>query len=63
MDRMRRLIDAIRMLINDEFTGYLRINFSQGSLGRIEKYEELSESSLFSGNGRGTKPEAPKLNP
>jgi hypothetical protein len=24
-----------------EFTGYIKINFSQGGIGRIEKYEEI----------------------
>lgn len=46
MDRMKRLTEAIRLLIEGGFSGYLRINFSQGSLGRIEKFEEIDEAAL-----------------
>jgi hypothetical protein len=45
MDRMKRLIEAIRMLIDGEFNGYIKINFSQGSLGRIEKSEEFENDA------------------
>ena len=41
MERMKRLSEALRMLIEEGFSGYIRINFSQGSLGRIEKFEEI----------------------
>ncbi len=44
MDRMRRLIEVIRALISGEFSGYLKINFSQGSLGRVEKAEEFEDA-------------------
>lgn len=47
MDRMTRLIEAIRKLIEGEFTGYVKINFSQGSLGRIEKFEELDDAAIL----------------
>ena len=51
MDRMKRLIETIRMLMEGEFCGYIKINFSQGSLGRIEKSEELEDASIIT-NGR-----------
>lgn len=36
--------------MEDKFSGYIRINFTQGSLGRIEKSEEFEEDSvLFTG--------------
>ena len=35
------LVEAIRALIDKEFTGHLKINFSQGGIGRIEKFEEI----------------------
>ena len=47
MDRMKRLIEAIRILIAGEFSGYIKINFSQGSLGRIEKSEEFEDATII----------------
>jgi hypothetical protein len=47
MDRMKRLIETIRMLMEGEFCGYIKINFSQGSLGRIDKSEELADASII----------------
>jgi len=41
MDRMTKLIEVIGKLIEGEVTGYIKINFTQGSLGRIEKFEEI----------------------
>lgn len=46
MDRMMKLSDAIRKLIEGEFSGYIKINFSQGSLGRIEKSEEIEDAAI-----------------
>ena len=47
MDRMTRLVDVIMKLIAGEFTGYIKINFTQGSLGRIEKFEELDDAAII----------------
>lgn len=47
MDRTKRLIEVIRMLIEGEFSGYIKINFSQGSLGRIEKSEEIEDDAII----------------
>jgi len=44
MDRMRRLIEVIRALISGEFSGYLKINFSQVSLVSVEKAEEFDDA-------------------
>lgn len=60
MDRMSKLIAVIRKFIESEFTGYIKINFTQGSLGRIEKYEELDDAANISdenenGNGNNEK--------
>jgi hypothetical protein len=41
-DKHDRLFEMIRMLTDREFTGYLKVNFSQGGIGRIEKLEELA---------------------
>ncbi len=47
MDRVTRLIEAIRKLTEAGFTGYVKINFTQGSLGRIEKSEELDGTAII----------------
>lgn len=47
MDRMKKLTEAISMLIEEEFSGYLKINFSQGSLGRVEKSEEFEDATII----------------
>lgn len=47
MDRMQRLIEAFRTLIDAEFSGYIKINFSQGSLGRVEKSEEFEDATAI----------------
>jgi hypothetical protein len=41
MNRLAELVDAIQEMNKKEFTGYIKINFSQGGIGRIEKYEEI----------------------
>jgi hypothetical protein len=43
-DRVNRMVDLVHALqeMNErEFTGYIKINFTQGGIGRIEKYEEI----------------------
>ncbi len=37
-----RLFGIITTLADREFTGYLKVNFTQGGIGRIEKFEELA---------------------
>ncbi len=46
MDRMKKLTEAIGSLIEEEFSGYIKINFSQGSLGRVEKSEEIADAAI-----------------
>lgn len=41
-EKHERLFEMIRGLSSDEFTGYLKVNFTQGAIGRIEKLEELA---------------------
>lgn len=56
MDRLKRLIEAIRMLIDGKFSGYIKINFSQGSLGRVEKSEEFEDATIIlEGEKKGKK--------
>lgn len=39
--KFTKLIDYLNALKGNGFTGYIKINFSQGSIGRIEKFEEI----------------------
>jgi len=41
MERLSRLVDIINALMNKKFTGYIRINFNRGTIGRVEKFEEI----------------------
>jgi hypothetical protein len=41
VDRLRRIMDVIHKHIDGRFTGYLKINIQHGSIGRIEKFEEI----------------------
>lgn len=40
-DAVDRLVAVIKDLAAQKFTGYLKLNFSQGSLARVEKFEEI----------------------
>ena len=40
-DKLDKLFDHIRLLAEEGFTGYIKVNFSQGGIGRIEKFEEI----------------------
>jgi hypothetical protein len=46
MDRMTKLGETIRTLMDEEFSGYIKVNFSQGSIGRIEKSEEFDAANI-----------------
>jgi len=41
MSRLADLVSAIQEMSEREFTGHIKINFTQGGIGRIEKYEEI----------------------
>ena len=36
-----KLVEYLRGVRDEEFTGYIKINYSQGNIGRIEKFEEI----------------------
>lgn len=40
-EKLVRLVAELSKLMNEEFTGHIKINFSQGGIGRIEKFEEI----------------------
>ena len=44
MDKLDQLVEVMGKLIEEEFTGHLKINFSQGGIGRVEKFEEILKS-------------------
>ena len=39
--KLQRLVEVLQDLVHKEFTGHIKINFSQGGIGRIEKFEEI----------------------
>lgn len=39
--RLQEVLEYLVILEQSKFTGYIRINYSQGSVGRIEKWEEI----------------------
>lgn len=39
--KMERLMEYLENSREKKFTGYIKINFSQGVIGRIEKFEEI----------------------
>jgi hypothetical protein len=41
MKNIDRLLDLISKLAKDQFTGHIKINFTQGGVGSVEKYEEI----------------------
>ena len=47
MNRMKKLSETISTLLEEEFSGYIKINFSQGNLGRIEKSEEFEDAEIM----------------
>lgn len=40
-DKLNKLSNVLDTLRQDGFTGYIKINFTQGSIGRVEKFEEI----------------------
>ena len=40
-NKYERLMDFFRNAKQEKFTGYVKINFSQGQIVRIEKFEEI----------------------
>ena len=42
--KIDKLIEHLKGIQETQFTGYIKINFSQGNIGRIEKFEEILKS-------------------
>jgi hypothetical protein len=39
--KFEKLVGFLETIRDQDFTGYVKINFSQGSIGRVEKFEEV----------------------
>ena len=40
-EKLERLFMELERLVGQNFTGYVKVNYSQGSIGRVEKFEEI----------------------
>lgn len=41
MDKLRHLCEHLKQLKEAKFTGYVRINYSQGGIAKVEQHEEI----------------------
>jgi hypothetical protein len=41
MEKPNKLVDIIKALVDKKFTGYIKIKFTKGSVGKVEKFEEI----------------------
>lgn len=41
LKKLDKLKEVMHDMVDREFTGHVKINFSQGGIGRIEKFEEI----------------------
>ena len=41
MEKLKKIVDMVTILMNRKFTGYIKINFSRGAVERVEKFEEI----------------------
>jgi hypothetical protein len=39
--KLGRLIEHLKSMTERDFTGYVKINFTRGNIGRVEKFEEI----------------------
>jgi hypothetical protein len=40
-EKLDLVVRKMESLVESNFTGYVKINFTQGSIGRVEKFEEI----------------------
>ena len=45
-EKLTRLLEIMKSLAEEKFTGYIKVNFSQGGVGRIEKFEEILREEI-----------------
>ncbi len=41
MEKLQKIVDIIKYLMDKKFTGYIKINFAGGAVQRVEKFEEI----------------------
>lgn len=41
VEKLERLVVVMERLVEEQFTGSVKVNFSQGGISRIEKLEEI----------------------
>jgi hypothetical protein len=41
MEKLKKIVDIVKVLTDKKFTGYIKINFSRGAVERVEKFEEI----------------------
>lgn len=39
--KLSKLYEYMDSIKDENFTGYIKVNFSQGSIGRVERFEEI----------------------
>ncbi len=40
-EKIKRLFEYLMNVQSSNFTGYIKINYTQGNVGRVEKFEEI----------------------
>lgn len=40
-DRLQQLMSYLLAIGDQDFTGYIKINYTQGGIGRVERFEEI----------------------
>ena len=40
-DKLKQLYEYLSDIRNENFTGYIKVNFTQGNVGRVKKFEEI----------------------
>ena len=41
LEKFNCLVDLSQSIRNQKFTGYIKVNYSQGSIGRVDRFEEI----------------------
>ena len=45
MEKLKKIVDMANVLMDKKFTGYIKINFTRGTVERVEKFEEILKKS------------------
>ncbi|MBT8340163.1 MAG: hypothetical protein HKP58_04805 [Desulfatitalea sp.] len=41
MKKLEKVVEYLNGIRDEKFTGYIKINYTQGNVGRVEKFEEI----------------------